>query len=242
MTIDYQELREAAEQATQDEWVAYILPGHNGIYPARTSEGRHCGYFIDWPGIDGQRNAGANARYIAAIPPKVALALLDEINALEETRINDVCRIAELTKQLESAKSKLNEQREHYEGVIADGGKRIAELEKQCAESERKALSNFEECAAMAERIEELEQANTRQDANINHQQEGVTQSVTRYIYHYNAVNGSDSMSGIARLTFMIKSQSDLDALKSALSKVGGFRAKAITSLSYLGCEEDSKR
>ncbi|HAI9615566.1 TPA: ead/Ea22-like family protein [Escherichia coli] len=240
--INYQELREAAEQATQDEWVAYILPGHNGIYPARTSEGRHCGYFIDWPGIDGQRNAGANARYIAAIPPKVALALLDEINALEETRINDVCRIAELTKQLESAKSKLNEQREHYEGVIADVGKRIAELEKQCAESERKALSNFEECAAMAERIEELEQANTRQDANINHQQEGVTQSVTRYIYHYNAVNGSDSMSGIARLTFMIKSQSDLDALKSALSKVGGFRAKAITSLSYLGCEEDSKR
>lgn len=240
--INYQELREAAEQATQDEWVAYILPGHNGIYPARTSEGRHCGYFIDWPGIDGQRNAGANARYIAAIPPKVALALLDEINALEETRINDVCRIVELTKQLESAKSKLNEQREHYEGVIADGGKRIAELEKQCAESERKALSNFEECAAMAERIEELEQANTRQDANINHQQEGVTESVTRYIYHYNAVNGSDSMSGIARLTFMIKSQSDLDALKSALSKVGGFRAKAITSLSYLGCEEDSKR
>ncbi|EFB9216761.1 ead/Ea22-like family protein [Escherichia coli] len=49
--IDYQELREAAEQATQDEWVAYILPGHNGIYPARTSEGRHCGYFIDWPGV-----------------------------------------------------------------------------------------------------------------------------------------------------------------------------------------------
>ncbi|HGW9215907.1 ead/Ea22-like family protein [Escherichia coli] len=42
MTIDYQALREAAEQATQDEWVAYILPGHNGIYPARTSEGRHC--------------------------------------------------------------------------------------------------------------------------------------------------------------------------------------------------------
>lgn len=96
MTIDYQELREAAEQATQDEWVAYILPGHNGIYPARTSEGRHCGYFIDWPGIDGQRNAGANARYIAAIPPKVALALLGEIKRLEDTNIDAMCRIAEL--------------------------------------------------------------------------------------------------------------------------------------------------
>ena len=49
--INYKELREAAKQATQDEWVAYILPGHNGIYPARTSEGRHCGYFIDWPSV-----------------------------------------------------------------------------------------------------------------------------------------------------------------------------------------------
>ncbi|HFL5236300.1 TPA: ead/Ea22-like family protein [Escherichia coli] len=100
MTIDYQELREAAEQATQDEWVAYILPGHNGIYPARTSEGRHCGYFIDWPGIDGQRNAGANARYIAAIPPKVALALLGEIKCLEDTNIDAMCRIAELETNL----------------------------------------------------------------------------------------------------------------------------------------------
>ncbi|WP_438802826.1 ead/Ea22-like family protein [Escherichia coli] len=61
--------------------------------------------------------------------PETVLALLDEINALEETRINDVCRIAELTKQLELAKSKLNEQREYYEGVISDGSKRIAELE-----------------------------------------------------------------------------------------------------------------
>ena len=100
MTIDYQELREAAEQATQDEWVAYILPGQNGSYPAHTSEGRHCGYFIDWPGIDGQRNAGANARYIAAIPPKVALALLDKIKHLEDTNIDATCRISELEANL----------------------------------------------------------------------------------------------------------------------------------------------
>ena len=226
--INYQALREAAVKATWGDWDSY--KPHRG---ARGYEVRLSSQAI------AQHVLKNNAEFIAAFNPKVALALLDEINALEETRINDVCRIAELTKQLESAKSKLNEQREHYEGVIADGGKRIAELEKQCAESERKALSNFEECAAMAERIEELEQANTRQDANINHQQEGVTQSVTRYIYHYNAVNGSDSMSGIARLSFMIKSQSDLEELKSALRNIGGFRAKAIKSLSYLGCEEE---
>ena len=226
--INYQALREAAVKATWGDWDSY--KPHRG---ARGYEVRLSSQAI------AQHVLKNNAEFIAAFNPKVALALLDEINALEETRINDVCRIAELTKQLESAKSKLNEQREHYEGVIVDGGKRIAELEKQCAESERKALSNFEECAAMAERIEELEQANTRQDANINHQQEGVTQSVTRYIYHYNAVNGSDSMSGIARLSFMIKSQSDLEELKSALRNIGGFRAKAIKSLSYLGCEEE---
>lgn len=120
--------------------------------------------------------------------------------------------------------------------------KLIAELGKQCAEWERKALSNFEECAAMAERIEELEQANTRQDANINSQQERVTQSANRHVYHYNAVGdvGGIAMSGIAQLPFRIKSQSDLEEFKSALSKVCGFHANAITSLSYLGREEEA--
>ncbi|HAH9287424.1 TPA: ead/Ea22-like family protein [Escherichia coli] len=144
--INYQALREAAVKATWGDWDSY--KPHRG---ARGYEVRLSSQAI------AQHVLKNNAEFIAAFNPKVALALLDEINALEETRINDVCRIVELTKQLESAKSKLNEQREHYEGVIADGGKRIAELEKQCAEWERKALSNFEECAAMAERIEELQ-------------------------------------------------------------------------------------
>ncbi|GCU51089.1 hypothetical protein HmCmsJML037_02815 [Escherichia coli] len=220
--IDYQKLREIAEKTK--------IAGEAPVMP-----------------FDQRINALND--FMKHFSPDIALALLDErernqqyIKRRDQENEDIALTVGKLRVELEETKSKLNEQREYYEGVIADGGKRIAELEKQCAESERKALSNFEECAAMAERIEELEQANTRQDANINHQQEGVTQSVTRYIYHYNAVNGSDSMSGIARLTFMIKSQSDLDALKSALSKVGGFRAKAITSLSYLGCEEDSKR
>ena len=38
--------------------------------------------------------------------------------------------VDELVAALEAAKSKLNEQREYYEGVISDGSKRIAELEK----------------------------------------------------------------------------------------------------------------
>lgn len=38
--------------------------------------------------------------------------------------------VGKLRVELEEAKSKLNEQREYYEGVISDGSKRIAELEK----------------------------------------------------------------------------------------------------------------
>ncbi|EOM8360361.1 ead/Ea22-like family protein, partial [Escherichia coli] len=37
--------------------------------------------------------------------------------------------VGKLRVELEETKSKLNEQREYYEGVISDGNKRIAELE-----------------------------------------------------------------------------------------------------------------
>ena len=100
--IDYQKLREIAEKTK--------IAGEAPVMP-----------------FDQRINALND--FMKHLSPDIALALLDEINALEETRINDVCRIAELTKQLESAKSKLNEQREYYEGVIAG----IAELKTKSA-------------------------------------------------------------------------------------------------------------
>lgn len=45
-------------------------------------------------------------------------------------------------------------------------------------------------------------------------------------------------MSGIARLNFRIKSQEDLEALKGLINP-DGFIVRAITSLSYLGREND---
>ena len=61
-----------------------------------------------------------------------------------------------------------------------------------------------------------------------------------RYIYHYNAISagGASSVAGIAKLTFRIKSQEDVDVLKSLISS-GRLTAVAITSLSYLGREND---
>jgi len=59
-----------------------------------------------------------------------------------------------------------------------------------------------------------------------------------RYIYHYCAVNGNAQLSGIAQLTFRIKSQEDLNKLKEFVAG-NDFEPKAITSLSYLGREND---
>ncbi|EFE9831348.1 ead/Ea22-like family protein [Escherichia coli] len=116
--INYQALREAAERATPAMERLLMLPVDDDLISEQ--ELKDSGVDID----------ALNAfKFLAG--PETVLALLDESNALEETRINDVCRIAELTKQLELAKSKLNEQREYYEGVISDGSKRIAELEER---------------------------------------------------------------------------------------------------------------
>lgn len=64
-----------------------------------------------------------------------------------------------------------------------------------------------------------------------------------RYIYHYNAITkgGSASMSGIAQLNFRIKSQEDLEALKGLINR-DGFIVHAVTSLSYIGRENDDEK
>ncbi|HFU5060066.1 TPA: ead/Ea22-like family protein [Escherichia coli] len=137
MTIDYQALREIAKKATQGEWSAFISPG-TGTYAVHTPGDKRCEDVIKWTGFDGQKNAENNARYIAAFNPEVVQALLDElernqqyIKRRDQENEDIALTVGKLRVELEAAKSKLNEQREYYEGVIADGSKRIAELEEQ---------------------------------------------------------------------------------------------------------------
>ncbi|EFH1207352.1 ead/Ea22-like family protein [Escherichia coli] len=134
--IDYQALRDAAEKATQGEWVAFISPGKYGTYAVHTPGDNHHGDIVDWPGFDEQKNAENNARYIAAFNPGVVQALLDErernqqyIKLRDQENEEIALTVGKLRVELEETKSKLNEQREYYEGVISDGSKRIAELE-----------------------------------------------------------------------------------------------------------------
>ncbi|EFM7378696.1 ead/Ea22-like family protein [Escherichia coli] len=143
--INYQALREAAEKATCGEWSleygesrfdgddALIHREVAGYIPICRIEGAHPESGFD---EDFQMEQQANAEFIAAANPATVLALLDElernqqyIKRRDQENEDIALTVGKLRVELEEAKSKLNEQREYYEGVISDGSKRIAELE-----------------------------------------------------------------------------------------------------------------
>ncbi|EFH1106608.1 TPA: ead/Ea22-like family protein [Escherichia coli] len=143
--IDYQALREKAEKATCGVWSleygdgrfdgddALIHRDAAGYIPICRIEGAHPESGFD---EDFQMEQQANAEFIAAASPVTVLALLDErernqqyIKCRDQENEDIALTVGKLRVELEAAKSKLNEQREYYEGVIADGSKRIAELE-----------------------------------------------------------------------------------------------------------------
>ncbi|EGJ2126509.1 ead/Ea22-like family protein [Escherichia coli] len=143
--IDYQALRAKAEKATCGEWSLEYGEGrfdgddaliHRevvGYLPICRIEGAHPESGFD---EDFQMEQQANAEFIAAASPATVLALLDErernqqyIKRRDQENEDIALTVGKLRVELETAKSKLNEQREYYEGVIADGSKRIAELE-----------------------------------------------------------------------------------------------------------------
>ena len=145
--IDYQVLREKAEKATCGEWSleygesrfdgddALIHREVAGYIPICRIEGAHpeSRFYEDF-----QMEQQANAEFIAAANPATVLALLDErernlqyIKSRDQENEDIALTVGKLRVELEETKSKLNEQREYYEGVISDGSKRIAELEER---------------------------------------------------------------------------------------------------------------
>nr|WP_275063810.1 ead/Ea22-like family protein [Escherichia coli] len=138
-------MREAAEKATCGEWSleygegrfdgddALIHREAAGYIPICRIEGAHPESGFD---EDFQIEQQANAEFIAAANPATVLALLDErernqqyIKRRDQENEDIALTVGKLRVELETAKSKLNEQREYYEGVISDGSKRIAKLE-----------------------------------------------------------------------------------------------------------------
>ncbi|HAL9382723.1 TPA: ead/Ea22-like family protein [Escherichia coli] len=143
--IDYQALRAKAEKATCGVWSleygesrfdgddALIHREAAGYIPICRIEGAHPESGFD---EDFQMEQQANAEFIAAANPATVLALLEElernqqyIKRRDQENEDIALTVGKLRVELEETKSKLNEQREYYEGVISDGSKRIAELE-----------------------------------------------------------------------------------------------------------------
>jgi len=107
--IDYQKLREIAEKTK--------IAGEAPVMP-----------------FDQRINALND--FMKHFSPDIALELLDErernqqyIKRRDQENEDIALTVGKLRVELETAKSKLNEQREYYEGVISDGSKRIAKLE-----------------------------------------------------------------------------------------------------------------
>ncbi|SQW64389.1 ea22 [Escherichia coli] len=121
--INYQALREVADRAIPAMERLLMLPADDDLL----SEQELKDYGVD---ID-----ALNAfKFLTG--PETVLALLDErernqqyIKRRDQENEDIALTVGKLRVELEAAKSKLNEQREYYEGVIADGSKRIAELE-----------------------------------------------------------------------------------------------------------------
>ena len=147
--INYQELREKAEKATKGSYIV----GHTSV----NQHGNLTGVFVcqKWKGepggviaechvnclVETDAQAYANAEFIAEANPTAVLALLDErernqqyIKRRDQENEDIALTGGKLRVELEETKSKLNEQREYYEGVISDGSKRIAELESDSQE------------------------------------------------------------------------------------------------------------
>ncbi|EEJ0853274.1 ead/Ea22-like family protein [Salmonella enterica] len=132
--LNKQALREAAEKAGKDKWQAKKINGD--FYVIRSgSYIKQCGITSYQPIAEIDHKPVRD--FVAMVNPATTLAPLDENlqlqrekDAIEAVTLALRDNMRQAREQLEAAEKRIAEQREYYEGVIADGGKRIAELEK----------------------------------------------------------------------------------------------------------------
>ncbi|EGL1303690.1 ead/Ea22-like family protein [Salmonella enterica] len=117
MTIDKRALREVAEKATKGPWKVFS-DIDTKTFSIHTPRDKRCENVIKWGGFDCQPNAEANAEFIAAFNPKVALALLDELDSA-----NGYASAYEAEKW-------------HYHGLAESEGERADRAEKRVSELE----------------------------------------------------------------------------------------------------------
>ncbi|EOX8581851.1 ead/Ea22-like family protein [Salmonella enterica] len=150
--MNKQALREAAEKATKGPW-SLFSDIDTKTFAIHTPRDKRCENVIKWGGFDCQPNAEANAEFIAAFNPKVALALLDENLQLQREKdaieavalaLRDDMRNAR--EQLEAAERRIAETDQRNAALTAriePMDRRIAELEAKLETADRLQDSAF---------------------------------------------------------------------------------------------------
>ncbi|EAA4446371.1 ead/Ea22-like family protein [Salmonella enterica subsp. enterica] len=163
MNIDKQALREVAEKATKGPWTLFS-DIDTKTFSIHTPRDKRCGNVIKWAGFDCQKNAKANAEFIAAANPATVLALLDELEA--ETRYREGAFIAcnrwhdkfrEADDKLEAAERRI-EELEHSETQLInerDAAESALADMYQAATGERPEWSNMFGFADAVDVVEE---------------------------------------------------------------------------------------
>ncbi|EDQ3993006.1 ead/Ea22-like family protein [Salmonella enterica] len=105
MTIDKQALREAAEKATRGPWE---MERENIWFTDEDGYTKHLAYVQQGDDVDDKQDH-YNTAFIAAFNPKVALALLDEVEAAEHASAVDHEAACSLVEENEELKRRIAE-------------------------------------------------------------------------------------------------------------------------------------
>ncbi|EDW4550052.1 ead/Ea22-like family protein [Salmonella enterica subsp. salamae] len=105
MTIDKQALREAAEKATRGPWE---MERENIWFTDEDGYTKHLAYVQQGDDVDDKQDH-YNTAFIAAFNPKVALALLDEVESAEHTSAVDHEAACSLVEENEELKRRIAE-------------------------------------------------------------------------------------------------------------------------------------
>ncbi|ECC6922461.1 hypothetical protein DAE56_27370 [Salmonella enterica] len=131
MTIDKQVLRQIAESVDREEW--YVLDNGDADYQVIVSGSLERGAtYRSYQPVTNEISNKKIAAFIAAFNPKVALALLNEVEAAEHTAAVDheaACSLAEENEELKRKLEAENQRNTALTAKIEPMDRRIAELE-----------------------------------------------------------------------------------------------------------------
>ena len=153
MTINseqIQALKELCIKAGGEEWVAFVH-SPSSTCSVHTPGDERCGDVIKWAGFDGQKNAKAKAKFIAAANPAVILSLLAERDAdksliaeLEESKANleilydaNLCDMLPGSQYMDPPDGGNVTPLDQVARMVADYRQQIAEQAKSIAKLER---------------------------------------------------------------------------------------------------------